>query len=247
MTRGADWVRDHRAELASAVSIVTGAASGWAFGHAFWFWSVAPIFAGATVLWVVFSVNDRRALSSLTEQLEEADVEAGTSREAVRGLLAGLGRSFMEEAQIWDSSTCRLSIYGHVDNQFFLISRVSANPKLESKGRFTYPDDEGHISVIWEKGSLLEKGWRESTSRKRAIEQGIPETVVEKLTMLPRGLSGKRIEGHDGSPVGVVLLESTDPHALDDTLDYMDASRVFSALEETVVRLEDSFEPLGSE
>ena len=206
LTRGADWLRDHRVELASATSVVTGAASGWTFRDSLWFWLFAPLFVITTILWVVFSVRDRRALSSLTEQLEEADAEARTNKEAVRVLLAGLGRSFMEEAGIWNSSTCRMSIYGHVDNQFFLISRVSANPTLESKGRYTYPDDQGHISVVWEKGSLLEKGWRDATSRKRAIERGMPENVVEKLTMLPRGLSGKRIEGHEGSPVGVVLL-----------------------------------------
>lgn len=245
LIRGYDWFSDYAAELVGAFAVAAGTTSGWVS----WSHPLAKLLLVATfVLTLVaalLAVQRSHRISTLSDEVKNLEIESNREKEALRDLLERAARRFLEEAGYWDSGTCRLSIYGHVDDRFFLICRVSRNPALAKPGRAWYPDDQGQIQVIWEKTAVDESGWQRQTAQKKAIESGMPEDVAKNLTMHPRGMTGQRVDNHMGEETGIILLESREPHELDDAMDKMNESVVYQTLADSVAASENVFEPLS--
>lgn len=240
-----NWLREYRAELVGALAVVCGTASGWFTWSEVLGRTLLVATAVLTLVAALLVTQRSRRVSVLIEQIDTLEHESFGEKEALRELLRRSARRFLEESDYWNAGTCRLSIYGHVDDRFFLICRVSNDPAKAKPGRAWYPDDQGQISVVWGKTAVDESGWQKGTALKKAIESGMAEDVAKNLTMYPRSMTGRRVDNLKGEGTGIVLLESTEPHELDEALDKMTASAVYATLADSVAASENVFEPLA--
>lgn len=246
VTRVADFFRDHSPEVLAALALIAGTASGWHFSSMGSSFGLLLLAAALTLVAGVQAHRRAKKISQLEDFASSLQEEASKERETVRQVLEVVAIQFLKEQGYWEGSTARLSVYGHVEKRFFLICRVSNNPSLAQRHRPSYPDDQGHIGMVWRKQKVLELGLQKATAHKKALELGMPEQVLKGLSMIPRGMAGHRIDVGD-VPVGIVLIESELPHEIDDALDQMEASRVYKVLSRMVGSLENLFEPLGTD
>lgn len=245
LARAYDWLREHSPELLGGVAVVAGTASGWFGGGEALGWGLLGLTLVLTVASGVLTARRTQHIATLAHETEALERESAREKEALRTLLRHNAVRFLKDSGYWAHGTCRLSVYGHVDDRFFLICRVSNDPSKERPGRAWYPDNQGQIRVAWEKGVVDESGWQKDTARKKAIESGMPESVANQLTMFPRGMVGVRVDSGLGEKTGLILLESDKPHELDEALDRMASSPVFKMLLDAVAATEAVFEPLS--
>lgn len=146
-----------------------------------------------------------------------------------------------------DLSRSRISVYTHVDEQFFLVKRYSTNPTLAKSGRPQYPDNQGLIGKVWATGKtqLVTHLPKDRRLWNQACTEvwGIPPAVAAALRMQARSLLGRRIDSgpeHARTGTGLIILESLDAKGL--VGEQRDKLEQFSALLMEVLAL--SVEPL---
>ncbi len=113
----------------------------------------------------------------------------------------------------------RISIYLYDNAKYFLrAGRFSYNPDYNTSGRKIYPKNEGCIGKTWETGDFFIGNLPDPTKNKKAYDQalrvmGLPKEAINGLTMRSRLYYGIRFsDGEDHSPIGVIVVESTDPN-----------------------------------
>lgn len=115
-------------------------------------------------------------------------------------------------------STMRISVYAYdksADN-FFQIGRYSHNKAYDGESERSYPKDAGAVGAAWKTGCQLAtikadpnedlEGYRDELVCKWQMKRA----DVERLSMRPRQLLGKRIDSEVSDASGVVLIETTE-------------------------------------
>lgn len=235
----------YSSEIFAGLSVLTGGLSGW-FGHVLW--AGIPLVIAALAFAIsagVLAHKRERTSEVLAAGIERYRSELEREKETLQKILRGVGRNLLDELGIWSDGTCRLSLYGHVGEVFYLILRISSNPELQKAGRPTYPDNQGSLALLWKKAQLDQSSQNKESAKKKAIKHGIPKEVVDNLTMYPRRMVGIRIENDSRESVGIALLESESPQELDNALDEMGSSTTFETVVAIVSAAEHIFEPMG--
>lgn len=189
-------------------------------GH--WGWTQGFFFAGislvvAGTVWQLISAN---SVQNLRGKLGIVIGERDTARQSARGRAAALESvlrailmGLANEMSLY-STTARLSVYCHIDNEFVLLSRVSDDPNLALPGRPSYPETEGSIGKAWSKGWAFVTGMsdiRSEWEQELITDHEVPLEVAANMRMQSRSLLGLRINatiGGSSEPIGVVILES---------------------------------------
>lgn len=120
----------------------------------------------------------------------------------------------------------RINVYLYDKERYFLrAGRFSYNPEYNTAGRKVYSKEEGCLGRSWINGEYfvndLPDPTKDSKAYERALrEMGLPRESVAGLRMKSRLYFGIRFsDGEDHSPLGVIIVESTDPHRF--TADYL--------------------------
>ena len=113
------------------------------------------------------------------------------------------------------SMSCdRITIYAHDGGNYFTpFGRICTNPELELPGRPKFEKNQGLISKAWQNGESWDKSGSASDDLeaqiKRLTKFGIPREEAARMRMRSRLLYARRVHGNDGSPVAVIVVEST--------------------------------------
>lgn len=120
----------------------------------------------------------------------------------------------------------RVSIYTHDERneEFSLIGRYSYNYLFKKKGRASYPLNSGAIGKAWIEGDaniVIQASPSDEMAYRRELEEyGMGRSEIDGLTMRSVSFFAKRLNGGSSSntPIGVVLIESTDSTLSDNEL-----------------------------
>ncbi|NRT13593.1 hypothetical protein [Flavobacterium sp. 14A] len=122
-------------------------------------------------------------------------------------------------------SNGRVSIYMHQNNNFILLGRYSNNPNFNSKGRESYPDNEGLISKGWLDNTYVINNipvWANKGQKYIKcvnLIKSIDTEVIKKMKMKSRSFYIKRIDNEDSRlHHGIIVIEQMDPRPIDSTL-----------------------------
>jgi hypothetical protein len=169
-----------------------------------------------TLAGVVASSHKISAYRKLEEERSRATGLAVARAQSLHRILENALRMVMAALSQVDFSRARLSIYRHDKGEFFLLVRVSQSQDLQRAGRPRYPDGEGVIHDIWDRGlsSVIKlpedrQEWEDDCARKFRMS---PESV-RGLHMQSRSFVGIRLDANiaGDKPVGVLVLESLSP------------------------------------
>jgi hypothetical protein len=110
--------------------------------------------------------------------------------------------------------TERISVYKVFDNNFVLIARSSTNPNLIGPGRSNFPLTEGFIGKAWAEEEFFIDNLPDPVARSGYYNRvngicAIPRPVVDGMKMLSRTYYINRIDGFDGQPKAIIVIEST--------------------------------------
>lgn len=156
----------------------------------------------------VFAVHP--SYPRLTEQRDEARAVATARANAMRGTLRVVLKRLMREIGLTNTHY-RVSIYCHSDASFLMLARHSGHQRWARDGRVRYHEADDVITSAWAEGWSVFIDLPED-KQKRVDElvrrQGMDRQDAMNLTMPSRSVVGYRLV-HDGDPVGVLVLEST--------------------------------------
>lgn len=150
----------------------------------------------------------------------------------------------------------RVSVYRHTSSSFVLVSRLSEANSLRSKGRASYPEDQGVIGKAWDLGSAAVHSLPAERTVWNAYcetEWGVPRDVAAKLAMHSRSLIGKRIESPTDSStsVGVIVIENLNARgvtsALLDRIETLDSWPLLVGILQEIVQCLDERDSLETE
>lgn len=133
-------------------------------------------------------------------------------------LVDGLLYSFAGELNLGNSD--RVTVYASVktsknDSEFIPIARYAGNPHFRSKGRASYPGDEGIISKAWHEGHYFDNKVPDPSNTQaynnyHQHNYGVKESVCNGIKMKSRLYYGWRVKDSSGrKDVAVIILEST--------------------------------------
>lgn len=211
------WERYGTAALAAAASVCAGFGSALLPEHTVSGGVLVSLGAIATAGAAILSTKRQKDFLQLKEQWAQDRKASIEHAEAIRKDLEILVRQIAQENDWWNSD-CRVTVYGHESNQFLPLVRRSYNPHLSQPGRRSYPENQGYLAEIWQKG-FFSFTYPLPSSKEAKLERmvkinlerfGIPEQVTRGLRMLPTSIIGLRIDAQDDKPLGVVLIESKD-------------------------------------
>jgi hypothetical protein len=111
--------------------------------------------------------------------------------------------------------TERISVYKVFENQFVLIGRASDNPILIPMRRNSYPINEGFIGKGWAEGeyfidNLPDPALRNGDTYYNQVNaiRPIGRPIVDNIRMKSRTYFIYRINGYNGQPIAVLVIES---------------------------------------
>lgn len=228
------WMPRTLGGLASLAFIVWGALGGGA-----WTSGIPLLVAGIVLAFLAFITEvlvQQPSYMQLAKLRESAEIKADQKSEAleraIRILLIRLGI----HCSI-DGHNDRISVYYFHDGEFVGIARHAKNPTFGAPGRRQYAATEGAIGQTWTSPhgqALVKMPTGNESWRKSAKKQGISDSDIDGMKMRSAVLAGYRLEGSSQS-VGVLMLESTMPHRLNQThLDQVAASHIVAAIGELV-------------
>lgn len=160
--------------------------------------------------------EDQRALVSTRRRLDLAyeKIEAQGSR--LREMQSELVKAALQSSftGLGMDSNGRVSIYYELDDEFYLLSRYSSNPELSKPHRQKFPIDQGVISKAWQHHIHCEHECPHSDDEDKyeahmKAKYGYEAETVRAFTMKSCRYLGFSVMDA-GSPVGVIIFESTD-------------------------------------
>lgn len=172
-------------------------------------------------------LNSNRTLKNnenvLKEKIEEAEQELVETKAKIRGLNLESIAIWLKvySKQLGLKNTDRVSLYYEDNKILHILSRYSANPKLNEIHKQKFPLDKGVISEAWEMG-VCYKQIREGYSNKpdEYIQHcrdtfGYDENEIKSLTMKSQLYFAKAIKDADDH-IGIIIFESYDPELLNE-------------------------------
>lgn len=158
----------------------------------------------------------QKTRKSLEEELSTAktklDEVAGNMDYLFRGLLVDLWR----QMRLKSEHQARISIYVHhkdADSReglFTCCSRYSRNPRLEKRGRSSYPDQQGYIKEGWENGWHYDDQFppdEEACRQYHENKYGIPPEILRNFKLLARFAVVQRLDDNESNPQAVIVIE----------------------------------------
>lgn len=160
--------------------------------------------------------EDQRTHKSTQRRLDLAyeKIEAQESR--LREMQSELVKAALQSSftGLGMDSNGRVSIYYELDDEFHLLSRYSSNPELSKPHRQKFPLDQGVISKAWQHHIHCDhecphSGDQDEYEAHMKAKYGYEAEAVRAFTMKSCRYLGFSIMDA-GSPVGVIIFESTD-------------------------------------
>jgi len=227
--------------VAGIVILIPSLFNGGPSNHPPWWWACLTV---AVVLMVVSFVYEIRLSPSREELLADADRfrrQRERWEQELREALEVVSRRILEDAGS-KSSCSRFSVYYHCDRCFVRVCRVSGNPDLGRPGRSSYPDDQGIIAKVWREEAVTvtnmpsdREGWVSACVEDYGMKRSEAQNVAERMQSL--SVVGRRIN-YDHRPIGVILLESTEPLGVNSkTLDKLGADGSLKVLVEVLTEI----------
>ena len=113
------------------------------------------------------------------------------------------------------TSDLRISLYKKFEDKFYLLGRYSKNPRYSRQGRNTYSDDEGFISIGWEKEffeifDIPDFNSNKGRSYIKFVKDicNIESEVLVSMNMKSRSYLVIRINNEDSrEPLGIFVFE----------------------------------------
>lgn len=172
------------------------------------------------IVFFIWSLTIKERTSQLKVRLGELEDEAKLLTENIRNLLDGYLFNLASHKLGFGSrvSKCeRITLYVQDSGKCFVpVGRYASNPDNQSRGRTSYPINQGCIHEAWANGWYFDDSFpdpvEDSTGyiAKHAMF-GVPKTTADKLTMKSRQYCGCRIMDERGKhPIAVLVVESTD-------------------------------------
>ncbi|BDI61879.1 hypothetical protein [Qipengyuania nanhaisediminis] len=139
---------------------------------------------------------------------ELEDTIAENISEIMNGIIAGFGQQLG-----WaPNENSRLSLY--VDNGaegLVSIGRVATSPNHRAVGRKVLPKDQGCVGQAWAEAWVYEGEFGGADYATHASHFGMPEAIVNGLSLQPRCLAALRIDDGPES-LAVLVFESAQPN-----------------------------------
>lgn len=211
------WERYGTAALAATAAVCAGFGSAILSEHAVTGGFLVFLGAIATAGAAILSTKRQKDFLQLKERWGRDRKASIEHAEAIRKDLETLVRRIAQENNWWNSD-CRVTVYGHEANRFLPLVRMSYNPHLSQPGRRSYPEDQGYIAEIWQRG-FFSFTYPLPNSKEAKLERmvkinlerfSVPEQVTRSFRMLPTSIIGLRIDTANDKPLGLILIESED-------------------------------------
>lgn len=208
------FVRGYGAQIATAASaILLALAQFKEFTDARMALIVVGVCLG--VVGIVGMLIIRPTYAQLLEERNEAQRNAHTRSELLQQSLTSMLKRLARELELTNTHY-RLSLYCHREQHFVMLARHSAHGKWNRAGRVVYAEANDAITDAWNKGWSVFVDLPQDKA-KRVTElvevQGMSREDANGLTMPSRSVVGFRLlEGEE--PVGVIVLESTQPRGV---------------------------------
>lgn len=176
------------------------------------------IAAFASVLTSIITSARQPKIKTLNETVLALEEEADKIGENIHNLFEGILLNLSKKLVFTQNGTERVTLYIHKNSHgcFVPCGRYSNNPLFQKKGRTRFDDDQGCISKGWQTGWHFDN--KIPTGKPLAANYnnknyGIPVDTASSLTMQSKLLAVKRIDGLEGRPVAVLVIESTNKAA----------------------------------
>lgn len=182
-----------------------------------------------TLVFSYFSYEKSKALKSLENDVKTKGDKIDNLENSLTDIVKEMNELFNSYLTLLVESlnfnhTERISVYKVFDDKFILIGRSSRNPVLEKRNRGNYPINEGFIGKAWEEGfyfidDLPDPGATERSkgtyyARVNSISP-IPRETIDSMSMLSRSFYIERINGYDGKPKAIIVIESKNNNAFE--------------------------------
>lgn len=169
--------------------------------------------------------EDQRNLESTKRRLDFAYEKTEAQGSRLREMQSELVKASLQSSftVLGMNSNDRVSIYYELDDEFHLLSRYSSNPELSKPHRQKFPLDQGVISQAWQHHVHCDEECPHSGEQDRyeshmKVKYGYEAETVRAFTMKSCRYLGFSIMDA-GSPVGVIIFESTDVDFLNGDFD----------------------------
>lgn len=159
--------------------------------------------------------EDQRNLENTKRRLDFAYEKTEAQGSRLREMQSELVKAALQSSftVLGMNSNDRVSIYYELDDEFHLLSRYSSNPELSKPHRQKFPLNQGVISQAWQHHFHCDKECPHSGEQDRyeshmEAKYGYEAETVRAFTMKSCRYLGFSIMDA-GSPVGVIIFEST--------------------------------------
>lgn len=195
------------------------------FGFAVaWRWVFAVCAVGFLIAGTIGSFRSGSLLSEMQRETEHTKVLIEGYRDSAENLLKFLVRELLEEIELTTAKgvpkpEVRCSVYCPTADRgyFLLMIRKAGNPEWERYRSKRYKAGMGVIDKCWQLGSSIVRA--EKFSGQKWVncmveDYGLPYEVASEIRMQSQRMVLVRLEGSDGIPVGVLVVESIDKRML---------------------------------
>lgn len=176
----------------------------------------------------IFSISNSEEVSDLESRLENLSDKVANLESLNEQLFKEKDKLFHSYLKLLSSNLGldhldRVSVYKVEENCFVLMGRYSLNPNLEKPGRPNYPINQGFIGLAWATGkyfhnNLPDPNIRSGSTYYKAVcdINFIEEETVSNISMRSRTYFIRRMNGYDGSPRAVIVIESEEVEKFDE-------------------------------
>lgn len=189
-----------------------------------WRWFLAACAVGFLIIGTVASFRNGSLLSEMQQEAEQTKALIKGYRDSTEKLLKFLVKELLEEIELTTDKGApkpevRCSVYCPTTDRehFLLMIRKAGNPEWERSRSKQYKAGMGAIDKCWQLGSSIVRA--EKFSGREWVncmveDYGLPFDIASEIRMQSQRMVLVRLEGDDGIPLGVLVVESIDKRML---------------------------------
>lgn len=174
--------------------------------------SFIVIFMSAMIQGILLLINElnRRTIKQLELELTSEKNKNEVIANNIKALFDGFLFHLSVGKLAFSDREARVTLYIHDGEQMFIpFGRYSTNPLFSQPGRSEYPDNQGAISHGWQKGWYFDSTNKNDYVAHNSKKYEMPTEVLKKVKMQSKLFAVKRIDNHNGQPIALILVEST--------------------------------------
>jgi hypothetical protein len=195
-----------------------------------WQWTLINAGAALSLIAILCRFRHQMTRAGLSTELATIGNDLEKREVQIRALESTVERCFGHIQDLVDAQIAslfieldlgdyeRVSLYRHDSARFITSSRYSRNPELKTPPRPSYPI-EGVLGHAWRYGSreltIVDDAANPEAWLEAQKSNGINKQIGRSLRMRSCCYVGVAVEDHDGSRLGVVVVESTEAAGLD--------------------------------